>query len=905
TFRVWAPTARSVNLKVYDATTKNELATVAMTGANGVWSATEPAGDDWYGHYYRYEVEVYAVSVSEVVTNEVTDPYSVGLSTNSEFTMIVDLNDPATKPDGWDSFSKPPLSAPEDITLYELHIRDFSISDPSVPEAHRGKFIAFTYDGSDKSRPLSNGMNHLQQLAMAGLSHVHLLPAFDIATIDEDESRRVEIFDTIDDLCAASPAVPEKDCTAYAGMTIMEVLGSFDPTSEEAQRIAGFMYDLDAFNWGYDPFHYTAPEGSYATNPEGMTRIREFRAMVQALSESGLRTVMDVVYNHTNASGQNAKSVLDRVVPGYYHRLNQETGEVERSTCCDNTATEHRMMEKLMIDSVVVWARDYKVDSFRFDLMGHHMKANMIKVRDTLKALDLKADGVDGDKIYIYGEGWNFGEVADNQRGENATQLNMPGTGIATFSDRLRDGVRGGGPFDDGMDLRQRQGFATGQCYDPNDLNSGADSECAEQRGWADIIRVGMAGNLADFVILNGDDVEVDGSTVSYFGSPAGYTEDPSEVITYISAHDNQTLWDNNQYKLPLGTSMADRVRVQNLGTGLVVLGQGIPFIHAGAEILRSKSFTRDSFNSGDWWNKLDYTYQDNNWNIGMPRMDKDGGAYEMIRTVLAALPDGPAQSDIEFAAAISREMLSIRYSSILFRLREKADVMTRVDYHNVGSTQTPGVIVQSITDGTCAGADLDPTLDSLLVMINASTATQNFTVPGVDGFELHPVQASSVDPVLEGAEFDGDTSTFTVPARTLAVFVQTQDGAQGAGLPCNTRVPTAVGGLQADVFVRGTMNDWSAPEESKLAQDPENEFVYSVDLSLDADTYMFKIADSEWSVHNFGISGGSITPGDGPHTMGSGAGDITLNIAATGTYRFTLDATDGSSPVLTVDPLE
>ena len=201
----------------------------------------------------------------------------------------------------------------------------------------------------------------------------------------------------------------------------------------------------DGFNWGYDPLHYTAPDGSYATDPEGTRRTLEFREMVQGLNGAGLQVVMDVVYNHTAASGQDAKSVLDKVVPGYYHRLSA-TGAVETSTCCANTASEHAMMEKLMIDSVLTWAREYKVNGFRFDLMGHHSKQNMLNLRAALDRLTVRRDGVDGKAIYLYGEGWNFGEVADDARFEQATQANLGGTGIGSFSDRLRDAVRGGGP---------------------------------------------------------------------------------------------------------------------------------------------------------------------------------------------------------------------------------------------------------------------------------------------------------------------------------------------------------------------------------------------------------------------------------------------------------------------------
>src|SRR5512145_2700531 len=189
--------------------------------------------------------------------------------------------------------------------------------------------------------------------------------------------------------------------------------------------------------------------------------------MVQALNQAGLRVVMDVVYNHTNASGQEAKSVLDKIVPGYYHRLNAD-GAVETSTCCQNTATEHAMMRKLMVDSVVTWATQYKVDGFRFDLMGHHMLDDMKAVRAALDALTLENDGVDGKLIYVYGEGWDFGEVANNARGKNATQLNIAGTGIGVFNDRLRDAVKGGSPFSDPRD----QGFVTGLGFTSNDNES-------------------------------------------------------------------------------------------------------------------------------------------------------------------------------------------------------------------------------------------------------------------------------------------------------------------------------------------------------------------------------------------------------------------------------------------------
>ena len=258
--------------------------------------------------------------------------------------------------------------------------------------------------------------------------------------------------------------------------------------------------DLDGFNWGYDPFHFQAPEGSYAVDPNGGARVAEFREMVGALHATGLQVVLDEVYNHTAASGQGEKSVLDRIVPGYYQRLNT-VGNVETSTCCQNVATEHEVAEKLMVDSVVLWAREYKVDGFRFDLMGHHSKQNMLAVRAALDELTLEADGVDGKAVYLYGEGWNFGEVADNALFEQATQGQLGGTGIGTFNDRLRDGVHGGSPVDGASTFDQ--GFGTGLGTDPNGSPIDAAQRPPTLGHQTDLVKLGLAGNLRGFELTD------------------------------------------------------------------------------------------------------------------------------------------------------------------------------------------------------------------------------------------------------------------------------------------------------------------------------------------------------------------------------------------------------------------
>jgi pullulanase-type alpha-1,6-glucosidase len=762
TLRVWAPTARTVALHLFDGpeSVPHEIVPLALDPATGVWAVT--GASDWKGKYYLYEVEVYVPATGRLERNVVTDPYSLSLSMNSRRSQIVDLGDPALKPAGWDALEKPALAAPEDIVLYELHVRDFSVDDPSVPAELRGTFRAFTVPGS-------NGMRHLAALAAAGLTHVHLLPAFDIASVNEDRAQ----WQTPD---AAQ-------------------LATYPPDSDQQQAALAAVRDEDGFNWGYDPFHYTVPEGSYAVEPSGSGRIREFREMVQALNAIGLRVVMDVVYNHTNASGQSERSVLDKIVPGYYYRLNPD-GAVERSTCCENTASEHRMMEKLMLDSVEAWATAYKVDGFRFDLMGHHLLRNMTNVRGVLDSLTVARDGVDGRAIYVYGEGWNFGEVADNARGRNAVQLNIAGTGLGVFNDRLRDGVRGGGPFGD----PREQGFATGLSLAPSGFEQGSpDDQHRRLLRYADWIRVGLAGNLRDFPLMDGFGNAVTGRRVDYNGAPAGYTADPQENIVYISAHDNETWFDAIQWKAAVTDTVADRVRMDNLGVSLVMLSQGVPFFHAGDDLLRSKSLDRNSYNSGDWFNRLDFTYQTNNWGVGLP--SEGGDRWDQMRPLLAdpALRAGPG--DIQAAHAHFLEMLQIRRSSPLFRLRTAADVYQRLTFLNTGPDQIPGLIILSLTDAE--GADLDPGYERIVVLFNAAPNAVTFTEPALQGLalSLHPIQQQSADEAVRGSAFDPVAGTFTIPGRTAAVFVLVQTTAErlaeagptSTPFPRPTVIPTVI----------------------------------------------------------------------------------------------------------------
>ncbi|WP_369367304.1 pullulanase-type alpha-1,6-glucosidase [Streptomyces sp. CG4] len=715
TLSVWAPTAQSVALEL-DGSVK----AMHRDGTTGVWSVTGPAS--WKGKPYRYVVKVWAPSVRKLVVNKVTDPYSVALTANSERSLVVDLDDSSLAPGGWSSLRKPRAVPMRDAQIQELHIRDFSVADKTVPAKDQGSYLAFTDKNSDGSR-------HLRELARAGTSYVHLLPAFDFATVPEKKADQ------------QSPACD---------------LASYPADSEQQQACVAKTAAKDAYNWGYDPYHYTVPEGSYATDPDGTARTVQFRRMVQALNEDGLRVVMDVVYNHTAASGQADTSVLDRIVPGYYQRLLAD-GNVANSTCCAGTAPENAMMGKLVVDSIVTWAKEYKVDGFRFDLMGHHPKANILAVRKALDALTVAKDGVDGKKIILYGEGWNFGEVANDARFVQATQANMAGTGIATFSDRARDAVRGGSPFDSDPGV---QGFASGLYTDPN--SSAANGTSAEQKArllhYQDLIKVGLTGNLKSFTFTDTDGKEAKGSEIDYNGSPAGYADAPGDALAYADAHDNESLFDALAYKLPARTSAADRARMQVLALATAGLSQGPALSQAGTDLLRSKSLDRNSFDSGDWFNAIHWNCADGNgFGRGLPMAADNKSAWEYAKPLLTTVKVGCDQ--ITGASAAYRDLLRIRTTEQAFSLSTAAQVQDELSFPLSGKDETPGVITMRLGD--------------LVVVFNATPRQQEQTIGALAGthYRLHPVQASGADPVVKTSAYASGPGTFTVPARTVAVF--------------------------------------------------------------------------------------------------------------------------------------
>ena len=511
-FNVWAPTAKTVSVALYDYAgeynpagkaaaqeTKN-LYPMEKYSETGVWSALVKG--DLEGKFYLYRVEF-----ADGTVTWASDPYAKAVSANGQRAAIVD---PAkTNPEGWQPGKKPPFKAGawQDAVIYELHVRDFSIDENSGMK-HKGKFLAFTERGTLNADGISTGTDHLVRL---GVTHVHLLPAFDFASVNE--------------------------------------LVVDDPASVEPK-----------FNWGYDPMHYNVPEGSYSTDPKNPgVRIKEFKQMVQALHEAGIRVIMDVVFNHTYQTGG---WPFDALVPGYFYRITDNGVYANGSGCGNETASERPMVRKFIIDSCRYWAQEYGIDGFRFDLMGLIDTPTMKKLTEELRRID--------PTIIIYGEPWTGGKSAlsaELQTGAGAQK----GLGFAVFNDHLRWAIKGGS--DDAS-----RGFA-----------SGMDST---EEG---IVR-GLMGSINDF------------------------TSQANESINYVTAHDNLNLWDKfalshgakdlagSPYK-PLKSKKsifeADAVMSSVLANGIILTSQGIPFFQAGDEFLRSKFGDSNSYSSGDGINKI------------------------------------------------------------------------------------------------------------------------------------------------------------------------------------------------------------------------------------------------------------------------------------------------------------
>ncbi|PZU34428.1 MAG: DUF3372 domain-containing protein [Actinomyces sp.] len=741
-FALWAPTALTVTLLVWetgDATGSAPLVDgeparlPACRCDDGRWEVG--AGRVGAGAQYLWEVEVFVPSTGRIEINRVTDPYSTALTLDSRRSVAVDLTQRALKPAAWCENLSPVVDSDAARVIYELHVRDFSAADASVPPELRGTYAAFTVD--------SFGTRHLRALAGAGIDTLHLLPIFDIASVPENR---------------ADQRVPEIPADASAA-------------SRRPQAAVTAVADRDAYSWGYDPYHWMVPEGSYARegHQDGGARTREVREMVGALHGMGLQVVLDQVYNRTAAAGQDQCSVLDRIVPGYYHRLAAD-GAIEMSTCRNNVATERAMAERLMIDSCVAWVRDYRVDGFRFDLMGYHSVGTMARLREALEEV---AEDAVGHPIYLYGEGWHMGEVSDNVLFRQASQGQLGELGIGTFNDRVRDAVHGGSFAQ--PDPRTDQGLGSGEVTDPNTLETRREDASRRDLAWrSDLMRLSLAGNLREFTLLTSDGHWRRGEEIGYGDSPAAYGVQPVDSIAYVSSHDDETLFDRLAYKLPLTTSMADRVRMNTLCLAAITLGQSPAFWAAGCEMLRSKSLDADSRNSGDHFNAIDWTGQDNGWGRGLPPAEHNFESWIIQADLLARDELRPTAHDIAAAQAQALDLLRLRRSTPLFSLGSAELVRERVSFPVCGPQAQPGVIVMVIDDGA-GEADVDPALDGVVVVLNATPHEIGQRVDALVGrfLVLSDVQAHGSDPVVRETRFDAATGKVTVPARTVAVLVE------------------------------------------------------------------------------------------------------------------------------------
>lgn len=484
--RVWTPTAKSVEVWIYaDDSFKGPSTKIEMVQKpKGIFEAYLPG--DQHGTIYVYKILF--LNNRESIS---VDPYARATTVNGMKSVIADLN--RTNPDGWGE-RLPAFGLPEEAIIYELHIRDFSISETSGI-VNKGKFLGLTEKNTQNASGRKTGLDYLIDL---GITHIQILPMFDYATVDE------------------------------ANLT-------------EPQ-----------YNWGYDPLNYNVPEGSYSTDPfDPFNRIFELKQMIRTLHDNGLRVIMDVVYNHVYDPKDQA---LERTVPGYFYRYNADGSLANGTGVGNDTASERHMMRKYIIDSVKYWAKEYHLDGFRFDLMGIHDSVTMNAIREALDKID--------PSIIIIGEGWEMSTpLPEDLKASQKNAQAMPR--IAHFNDSIRVALKGS-DFGDEKD----RGFISGKNY------------------------------LEDLLLRN-----IKGAM--HLSSRSSYV-DPEQVIQYVEAHDNLTLYDKLLRSNP-DDSEEVRIKRHTLATSIVLLSQGVPFIHGGQEFLRTKAGVANSYQSPDEINQFEW----------------------------------------------------------------------------------------------------------------------------------------------------------------------------------------------------------------------------------------------------------------------------------------------------------
>ena len=492
-FSVWAPSADQVELRLY----KTALSTVPdrtlpMSRAHdGLWNASLQG--DLKGEFYTFRVQVDGQWQAETA-----GIFAKAVGVNGDRGAIIDWQE--TNPTGWEGDRRPSMTNPADIVVYEMHHRDFSIH-PTSGIKHKGKFLALTERGTVTAGGEKTGIDHLKEL---GITHVHILPSFDFATIDETTLNK------------------------------------------------------NQYNWGYDPKNYNVPEGSYSTDPyDPKTRIKEFKEMVQALHQAGIRVVLDVVYNHTFSAKESA---FERTVPGYFYRMRTDGSFCDGSACGNETASDHPMMRKYIIESVCYWAKEYHLDGFRFDLMAIHDIETMNQLREALNKID--------PSIITYGEGWAVGTLGydEDKLAYKKHTYRMPG--VSAFSDDMRDALRG--PFSD----HYKGAFLAGI------------------PGHEEGVKFGIAGGISHDQVI---------------GIPF-WAGQPTQHMSYVSCHDDHCLRDRLVNTLGKETPEEELIRLDKLAQTAVLTSQGVPFIFCGEELFRTKQGVGNSYKSPDSINAI-------NWN--------------------------------------------------------------------------------------------------------------------------------------------------------------------------------------------------------------------------------------------------------------------------------------------------
>ena len=538
-FTLWAPTADEVRLMLFETGEGGHAyETISMEPAEeGTWKAE--VKKDLKGKFYTFNVKI-----GDKWQGDTPGINAKAVGVNGKRAAIIDMA--ATNPEGWAEDKRPALKSPADVILYEMHHRDFSI-DPSSGIEHKGKFLAMTETGTRSPEGLATGIDHLKEL---GVTHVHILPSYDYASVDETK------------------------------------------------------LDENKYNWGYDPQNYNVPDGSYSTDPYNPeTRIREFKQMVQALHRAGIRVVLDVVYNHTfNTSESN----FERTVPGYFYRQNPDGSFANGSACGNETASNRAMMRKYMVESVLHWVNEYHIDGFRFDLMGIHDITTMNEIRKAVSAID--------PTIFIYGEGWaaSAPQMPEDSLAMKANTYRMPG--IAAFSDEMRDALRG--PFNDNA----KGAFLAG-------IPGGEES-----------IKFGIAGAVKH--------PQVDNDSVNY--SKQAWAEQPTQMISYVSCHDDMCLVDRLKASIP-GIKPDELARLDKLAQTAVFTSQGVPFIYAGEEVMRDKKGVHNSYQSPDSINAIDWKRKAEHADVfayykGLIQLHKNHPAFrlgdaDLVRKHLEFLP--------------------------------------------------------------------------------------------------------------------------------------------------------------------------------------------------------------------------------------------------------------------------